>query len=173
MIYLLTAVGLTPGGSSTLHIYTQTIHRTKQLTQTIHWTTQLTNWEECEPWPFFESELYTLPFALQQRKKQGKTSVRVAEECQLAFSEECPIRNLALAIFSPPAPAHFRHPFVKHFKILTFIYTCYWSRARHLPGYSYSSATHRNTAYICTNRYCLMTINSARRQSTLTNKNKG
>jgi hypothetical protein len=27
MIYLLTAVGLTHGGSSTVHIYTQTIHR--------------------------------------------------------------------------------------------------------------------------------------------------
>ena len=27
MIYLLTAIGLTPGGSSTVHIYTQTIHR--------------------------------------------------------------------------------------------------------------------------------------------------
>jgi uncharacterized integral membrane protein len=32
MIYLLTAIGLQPGGSSTLHIYTQTIHRTTQLT---------------------------------------------------------------------------------------------------------------------------------------------
>ena len=32
MIYLLTAVELTPGGSSTVHIYTQTIHRTTQLT---------------------------------------------------------------------------------------------------------------------------------------------
>jgi hypothetical protein len=30
MIYLLTAVGLSPGGSSTVHIYTQTIHRTTQ-----------------------------------------------------------------------------------------------------------------------------------------------
>jgi len=30
MIYLLTAIGLTPGGSSTEHIYTQTIHRTTQ-----------------------------------------------------------------------------------------------------------------------------------------------
>jgi len=30
MIYLLTAIGLTHGGSSTIHIYTQTIHRTKQ-----------------------------------------------------------------------------------------------------------------------------------------------
>jgi len=28
MIYLLTAIGLTPGGSSTVHIYTQTVHRT-------------------------------------------------------------------------------------------------------------------------------------------------
>jgi hypothetical protein len=32
MIYLLTATGLTPGGSSTVHIYTQTIHRTTQST---------------------------------------------------------------------------------------------------------------------------------------------
>ena len=29
MIYLSTAIGLTPGGSSTVHIYTQTIHRTQ------------------------------------------------------------------------------------------------------------------------------------------------
>jgi len=28
MIYLLNAIGLTPGGSSTVHIYTQAIHRT-------------------------------------------------------------------------------------------------------------------------------------------------
>ena len=32
MIYLLTAIGLTPGGSSTVHIYAQTIHRATQLT---------------------------------------------------------------------------------------------------------------------------------------------
>ena len=41
MTYCLTAIGLTPGGSSTVHIYTQTIHRTTQSTQTIHRTTQL------------------------------------------------------------------------------------------------------------------------------------
>jgi hypothetical protein len=29
---LLTAIGLTPGGSNTVHIYTQTIQRTTQLT---------------------------------------------------------------------------------------------------------------------------------------------
>jgi len=36
LIYLLTAIGLTPDGSSTVHIYAQTIHRT--ITQTIHRT---------------------------------------------------------------------------------------------------------------------------------------
>jgi hypothetical protein len=43
MIYLLAAIGLTAGGSSTVHIYTQTIHRTTQSTHTIHGTTQFTN----------------------------------------------------------------------------------------------------------------------------------
>ena len=67
--------GWTPGGSSTVHIYTQTIHRTTQLI-----------WEECWPCPVFAS--YTLAFALQLKKKQGKTSVRVAEEWQLARWKE-------------------------------------------------------------------------------------
>jgi len=34
MIYLLTAIGLTASGSSTVHIYTQTIHRTTQTNNT-------------------------------------------------------------------------------------------------------------------------------------------
>jgi hypothetical protein len=34
LIYLLTAVELTPGDSSTVHIYTQTVHRTIQLNKT-------------------------------------------------------------------------------------------------------------------------------------------
>jgi hypothetical protein len=42
MIYL-TAIGLPLGGSSTVHIYTQTIHKTTQSTQTIHKTTEFTN----------------------------------------------------------------------------------------------------------------------------------
>jgi len=67
---LLTAVGLTPGGSSTVHIYTQTVRRTTQSTQTIHRTTQLTNWEECGPCLIFAS--YTLAFALQLRKNAKK-----------------------------------------------------------------------------------------------------
>ena len=32
LMYLLTTIGLTPGGSHTAHIYTQTIHGTTQLT---------------------------------------------------------------------------------------------------------------------------------------------
>jgi len=42
MTYL-TAIGLTPCGSSTVHIYTQTICRKTQSTQSIHRTTQFTN----------------------------------------------------------------------------------------------------------------------------------
>jgi len=64
MIYLLTAVTLTPGGSSTGHIYTQTIHRTTQNKQYIE---QHKIWEECRPCPVFAS--YTLAFALQLRRK--------------------------------------------------------------------------------------------------------
>jgi hypothetical protein len=35
MMYLLTAIGLPPGGSSTVHIYIQTVHRTTQNKQYI------------------------------------------------------------------------------------------------------------------------------------------
>jgi hypothetical protein len=36
MIYLLTVIGLSPGGSNTVHIYTQTIHTTTQITTEQH-----------------------------------------------------------------------------------------------------------------------------------------
>ena len=73
MIHLLTAIGLSPGGSSTVHIYTQTIHRT---TQNNNRTIQITtNMEECGPCPVFAS--FNLAFALQLRKKYWKISVRV------------------------------------------------------------------------------------------------
>jgi len=71
MIYLLTAIGLSPGGSSTVHIYTQTTNRTTQLI-----------WDESGPCPVFAS--YTLAFGLQLMEKHGKYSVRVAGEWQLA-----------------------------------------------------------------------------------------
>ena len=98
---MLTVIGLTPGGSSTVHIYTKTIHKTTQLTTSVgrlsgirtqNGQTKINdeiialklspNREECGTCPVFAS--YTLAFALQLRKKHGKTSVRVAGECQLA-----------------------------------------------------------------------------------------
>jgi hypothetical protein len=70
MIYLLTAIGLSPGGSTHLHT------NNTQNNINNNRTTQITgNVEECGPCPVFAS--FTLAFALQLRKKQGKTSVRV------------------------------------------------------------------------------------------------
>ena len=86
---MLTAIGLSPGGSSTVHIYTQTIHRTTQFTTLVgrlsgirtqsgqtKINVELTawklspNWEKCGPSSVFVS--YTLAFALQLRKKAWK-----------------------------------------------------------------------------------------------------
>jgi len=70
MIYLLTAVGLSPGDSTHLHT-----NNTENNTNNNR-TTQITNnVEECGPCPTFAS--FTLAFSLQLRKKHGKTSVRV------------------------------------------------------------------------------------------------
>jgi hypothetical protein len=70
LIYLLTAVGLSPGGSTRLH--TNNTHNTTNNNR----TTQITNnVEECGPCPVFAS--FILAFALQLREKHGKTSVRV------------------------------------------------------------------------------------------------
>jgi len=73
MIYLITAIGLTPGGSSTVHIYTQTVHRTTQKKQYIE---EHNNLWECGPCPVLAR--FTLAFALQLRKKHGKTTAREA-----------------------------------------------------------------------------------------------
>jgi len=63
MIYLSTAIGLKPGGSSTVHIYTQTIHRIQIHVQAIHRTTQITtNLEECGPCPSLRVLLRHLPY---------------------------------------------------------------------------------------------------------------
>jgi len=78
MIYLLTAIGQPPGGSSTVHIYTQIIHRTTQNKQYID---EHKNLEECVPCPVFPN--FTLAFDLQLRKKHRNTLVKVAERFQL------------------------------------------------------------------------------------------
>jgi hypothetical protein len=90
VIYLSTAIGLIPHGSSTVHIYTQTVHR----------TTHFTNLEECWPCPVFES--YTLVFVLQLRKKHGKTSVRVAEECQYSYYQNTHTHITKPTTLQPP-----------------------------------------------------------------------
>jgi len=66
MIYLLNAVGLLSGGSTHLQTNNTNNNRTTQIT---------INVEEYGPCPVFAS--FTLTFALQLRKKHGKTSVRV------------------------------------------------------------------------------------------------
>jgi len=69
MIYLLTAIGLSSGGSTHLHTnntYNTNNNRTTQITTIV---------EGCGPCPIFAS--FTLAFALQLRKKHGKPSVRV------------------------------------------------------------------------------------------------
>jgi hypothetical protein len=70
MIYLLTAIGLSPGGSTHLHT-----NNTQNNTNNKRTTQITTNVEECGPCPIFAS--FTLAFASQLRKKHGKPSVRV------------------------------------------------------------------------------------------------
>jgi hypothetical protein len=75
MVYLLTAVGLPPGGSSTVHIYTQTVHRT---TQNRHYIEKHKNLVSVRAVPRL-GELH-LGICLTTEKKHGKPSVRVAEQ---------------------------------------------------------------------------------------------
>jgi hypothetical protein len=70
MIYLLTAIGLSSDGSTHLHT-----NNTQNNTNDNQTTQIATNVQECGPYPVFAS--FTLAFALQLRKKHGKTSVRV------------------------------------------------------------------------------------------------
>jgi len=69
-IYILTVIGLSPGGSK--HLRT---NNTQNNTNNNRKTQITNNVEECGPCPVFAS--FTLAFALRLRKKYGKTSVRV------------------------------------------------------------------------------------------------
>jgi hypothetical protein len=87
MIYLLTAIGLSPGGSDTVE-YSTVQYSTVQYNTHLHTNNTQSNTkkteqhknklEQCGPCPVLVS--YTLAFALQLRKKHGKTSVRIAEQ---------------------------------------------------------------------------------------------
>ena len=82
MIYLLTAIGLLPGGSTHLHT-----NNTRNNTNNNRTTQITTNVEECGPCPVFTS--FTLAFALQLRKKHGKTLVRVQYTCYIGCAVGC------------------------------------------------------------------------------------
>jgi len=60
IIYLLTAIGLSPGGSSTVHIYTKTIHRTTQNKQYIYSNTTI--WESAGRAPSWLDLPWHLPY---------------------------------------------------------------------------------------------------------------
>ena len=75
MIYLLTAILLPPGGSSTIHIYTQTIRR---MTQNKQYVEQHKNFGRVRVVPLL-GELYP-GICLTTEEKARKTSVRVAEQ---------------------------------------------------------------------------------------------
>jgi hypothetical protein len=80
MIYLLTAIGLSPGGSTHLHK-----NNTQENTNNKRTTQITTNVEECRPCPVFASS--TLAFALQLRKKHGKTTVRIRKNLIISITE--------------------------------------------------------------------------------------
>jgi hypothetical protein len=69
MIYLLTSIGLSPGGINTVHIYTQTIYGMTQNTQYIEQNNNL--WESV-PVPVLAR--FTLAFALQLRRNTENLS---------------------------------------------------------------------------------------------------
>ena len=75
MIYLLTAIALSPGGSSTVHIYTQTVHRKAQNKQYME---KHKHFGRVRAVPRFD-ELYP-GICLTTEEKARKTSVRVAEQ---------------------------------------------------------------------------------------------
>ena len=88
LIYLLTAIGLSPGASTHLHT-----NNTQNNTNNNR-TTQITNVEECGPCPVFAS--FTLAFALQLRRKHGKTSVRVRKISVRLIKTSVSVKNISV-----------------------------------------------------------------------------
>jgi len=84
-----------------VHIYTQTVHRTTQIT---------TNVEECGTCPVFES--FTLAFALQLRKKHGKTSVRLKKTSvrlrKTSFRVQCTYYQNTHTLQNPHKHTHYK-----------------------------------------------------------------
>ena len=86
MTYLLTASGLTPGGSCTIRIYTQTVHRTTQNKQYIE---QHKIWEKYKNYGIVRAvrrlgELYpgiriTTEEKAQKNLSQGSRTIRIGK----------------------------------------------------------------------------------------------
>jgi hypothetical protein len=96
MICLLTAIELSPGGSSTLHIYTQTIHRTTQIT---------TNLEECGPCHVFASSsgiCLTTEDKARKNLSQGKKNLNQGKKNLSQFKKNLAMGRSLLASFYIP-----------------------------------------------------------------------
>jgi len=115
MIYLLTTFGLSPGGNTHLHT-----NNTQNNTNNNR-TTQITNKvEECGACPLFAS--FTLAFALQVRKKHGKTSVRARKTSVRLIKTSVKIQYAYYqnthTLQNPHKHAHYKTPTHKHTHIL-------------------------------------------------------
>ena len=107
MIYLLTAIGLSPGGS--IHLHT---NNTQNNTNNNGTTQITTNVEECGPCPVFTS--FTLAFALQLRKRGLLATVVAVEKQWVSHNLSvciCSLRYLACNAHAPychmwPAPLY-------------------------------------------------------------------
>jgi hypothetical protein len=78
MIYLLTAIGLPPSGSCTVHIYTQTVHRTTQNKQYIE---QHNNFERVRAVPLlgklYPGNCLTTEEKAWKNLSQGSRTIRI------------------------------------------------------------------------------------------------
>jgi hypothetical protein len=87
MIYLLTAIGLSPGGSRHLHT-----NNTQNNTNNNRTTQIQANAKQCGPCPVFAR--FTLTFALKLRKKHGKPSVRVHYRVHSSPPRDCVLNQM-------------------------------------------------------------------------------
>ena len=94
MIYLLTAIWLSPGGSTYFHT-NSTLNNANN-----NPTTQITNVEECGP--CLVSASFTLEFALHLRKKHGRTSVRVRKTSVRLRKTSVRVLKLIIALCRDP-----------------------------------------------------------------------
>jgi len=111
VIYLLTAVGLSPGGSSTVHIYTQTIHRmtqNKQYTErhkTNNTQNNTTIWESAGRAPSWLDLPWHLPYnwgkskQLRKKEKVFRDTSWIWAECCLDIGTCCVLALWSLMWF--------------------------------------------------------------------------